>query len=113
VGRFKSRKSESLGFAEAVAFERELLAEVAETGEFLVVLMVAVEIGDNPPVVEGDGLGAKVFVGPLATSLDGAEKPSGSGGDGERSCRRGVAKISLIYSCSSGPNLPVMPAAFV
>ena len=84
MGRFKSRKSESLGFAEAIAFERELLAEVAKTGEFLVVLMVAVEIGDNPPVVEGDGLGAKVLVGPLATSLDGAEKPSGSGGDGER-----------------------------
>src|SRR5882757_5586470 len=51
--------------------------------------MVAVEIGNNPPVVEGNGLSAKVFVGPLATSLDGAEEPSGSGGDGERGVTRG------------------------
>src|SRR5882757_2716874 len=46
--------------------------------------MVAVEIGNNPPVVEGNGLSAKVFVGPLATGLNGAEEPGGSGGDRER-----------------------------
>jgi len=83
MGRFKSRKSESFGLTEAVAFERELFAEVAETGEFLVVLMVVMEVSDNPPVVEGNGLGMKVLIGPFAASLDGAEEPSGSRGDGE------------------------------
>jgi len=70
VGRFKSRKSESFGLAEAIAFERELLAEVVEAGKFLVVLVIAVEVRDDAPVVEGNGFGAEVFVGPLATGLD-------------------------------------------
>ena len=84
MGRFKSRKSESLGFAEAVAFERELLTEVVEAGELFIVLVIAVEVRDDPPVVEGNGLGAEIFVGPFATGLNGAEEPSGSTGDGER-----------------------------
>jgi len=83
MGRFKSRKSESFGLAEAVAFERELFAEVVEAEELLVVLVIAVEVRDDAPVVEGNGFGAKVFVGPFATGLNGAEEPSGSGGDGE------------------------------
>ena len=83
MGRFKSRKSESFGLAEAVAFERELLAEVVEAGELLIVLMIAVEVRDDAPVVEGNGFGAEIFVGPFATSLDGTEEPGGSGGDGE------------------------------
>jgi len=83
VGRFKSRKSESLGLAEAVALECKLLAEVIEAGELFIVLVIAVEVRNDAPVVEGNGLGAEIFVGPLATSLDGSEEPSGSGGDGE------------------------------
>jgi len=55
MGRLKSCKSKSLGLAEAVTFERELLAEVIETGEFLIVFMVTMEVGDDPPVVEGNG----------------------------------------------------------
>src|SRR5712671_6349538 len=84
MGRFKSRKSESFGFAEAVAFERELLAKVVEAGKFLVILMVAMEVCDDAPVVEGNGFGAEILVGPFAAGLDGAEKPSGGGGDGKR-----------------------------
>ena len=55
MGRLKSCKSKSLGLAEAVTFERELLAEVIETGKFLIVFMVTMEVGDDPPVVEGNG----------------------------------------------------------
>jgi len=55
VGRLKSCKSKSLGLAEAIALERELLAKVVETGEFLIILMVAMEVGNDPPVVEGNG----------------------------------------------------------
>jgi len=55
VGRFKSCKSESFGLAEAVAFECELLAEVVEAGELLIVLVIAVEVRDDAPVVEGNG----------------------------------------------------------
>ena len=57
MGRLKSCKSESLGLAEAVTFERELLAEVIEAGKFLIVLMVTMEVGDDSPVVEGNGFG--------------------------------------------------------
>jgi len=57
VGRLKSCKSKSLGLAEAVTFERKLLTEVIEAGEFLIVLMVTMEVGDDPPVVEGNGFG--------------------------------------------------------
>jgi len=83
VGRLKSRKSESLGLPEAVALECELFAEVVEVSKLLVVLVVPMEVGNDAPVVEGDGFGAKVLVGPLAASLDGVEEPGGSGGDGE------------------------------
>ena len=83
MGRFKSRKSESLGLAEAVAFERELLVEVVEAGKLLVVLVIAVEVCDDAPVVEGNGFGTEIFVGPFATGLNGAEEPGGSGGDRE------------------------------
>ena len=83
MGRFKSCKSESLGLAEAVAFERELLAEVIEAGELLIVLVILVEVRDDAPVVKGNGFGAEIFVGPFATGLNGAEEPSGSRGDGE------------------------------
>jgi len=34
MGRLKSRKSESLGFTEAVAFKHKLLAKVVEVGKF-------------------------------------------------------------------------------
>src|SRR5712672_3109702 len=51
--------------------------------------MIAVEVRDDAPVVEGNGFGAEIFVGPFATSLDGAEEPSGSGGNGERGVARG------------------------
>ena len=57
VGSFKSCKSKSLGLPETVTFERKLFAKVVEVDEFLVILMVAVEIGDNSPVVKGNGLG--------------------------------------------------------
>jgi len=57
VGRLKSCKSKSLGLAEAVTFERELLVEVIEAGKFLIVLMVTMEVGDDSPVVEGNGFG--------------------------------------------------------
>src|SRR5712671_1647620 len=84
MGRFKSCKSESFGFAEAVAFERELLAEVVETGELFIVFVIVVEVRDDPPVVKGNGLGAEIFIGPFATGLNGTKEPSGSRGDGER-----------------------------
>src|SRR5712672_1928763 len=84
MGSFKSRKSESLGLAETITFEHELLAEVVEVGELFIVLVIAVEVRDNAPVVEGDGLGAEVLVGPLTASLNGTEEPSGGGGDGKR-----------------------------
>src|SRR5712671_7653186 len=51
--------------------------------------MIAVEVCDDAPIVEGNGFGAEIFVGPLAASLDGTEEPSGSGGDGERGVARG------------------------
>jgi len=89
VGRFKSCKSESLGLAEAVAFERELLAEVIEAGELFIVLVVMVEVRDDAPVVEGNGFGVEIFIGPFATSLDGVEEPGGSGGNGELGVARG------------------------
>ena len=83
MGRFKSRKSESFGLAEAVAFERKLLTEMVEAGELLIVLMIVVEVHDDAPVVEGNGFGAEIFIGPFATGLNGMEEPGGSGGDGE------------------------------
>ena len=55
MGRLKSCKSKSLGLAEAVTFERELLVEVIEAGKFLIVLMVTMEVSNDPPVVEGNG----------------------------------------------------------
>jgi len=89
VGRLKSCKSESLGLAEAIALERELFAEVIEVGELLVILVIAVEVRNDAPIVEGNGFGMEIFVGPFATSLDGMEEPSGSRGDGERGVARG------------------------
>jgi len=84
VGSFKSHKSENLGLAETVAFEHELLVEVVEAGELFIILVIAVEVRDDAPVVEGNGLSAEVLVGPLATSLNGAEEPSGGRGDGKQ-----------------------------
>jgi len=89
MGRFKSRKSKSFGFAEAVAFERELFTEVVEAGELFIVFVIAMEVRNDPPVVEGNGLGTEIFVGPFAASLDSEEEPGGSGRDGERGCRQG------------------------
>jgi|SRR5712671_356934 len=89
MGRLKSRKSESLGLVEAVALKCELFAEVVEAGELLVIFIVPMEIGDDAPIVEGDGFDAKVLVGPFATSLNGMEKLGGSVGDGERGVVRG------------------------
>jgi len=83
MGRLKSHKSKSFGFMEAIAFEHKLFVKVVEVGEFLVILMVAVEIGDDVPVVEGNGFSTKVLVGPFATSLDGVEELGGSGLDRE------------------------------
>jgi len=57
VGRLKSCKSESLGLAEAIAFEHKLFTEVVEAGKFLVILMILMEVSDDPPVVKGDGFG--------------------------------------------------------
>src|SRR5712675_1666651 len=62
---------------------------MAEAGKLLVVFVVPMEVGDDAPIVEGDGFSVEVLVGPLATSLDGTEEPSGSGGDGERGVARG------------------------
>jgi len=89
VGRLKSRKSESFGLLETVALEHELFMEVAEAGELLIVLVIAVEVCNDAPVVKGDGFGTEVFVGPLAASLNGMEEPGGGRGDGERGVTRG------------------------
>jgi len=83
MGRFRSCKSESLGLAEAVTFEHELLTEMVEAGKLFIVLVIAVEVRDDAPVVEGNGFGTEILVGPFATSLNGAEEPGGSRGDGE------------------------------
>jgi len=83
MGRLKSHKSESLGFAEVIAFERKLLVEVIEVGEFLIILVVVMEVGNDLPIVEGDGFGMEVLIGPLAAGLNGVEEPGESGRDRE------------------------------
>ena len=102
MGRLKSRKNESLGLTETVAFECKLFTEVVEAGEFLAILMAAMEVGDDAPVVEGNSFGTEIFVGPLATSLNGMEEPSGSRGDGERGVAWGGKDFFniLLFICT-------------
>jgi len=97
MGRFKSRKSESFGFVEAVAFERELLTEMVKAGELLILLVIAVEVRDDAPVVKGNGFGTEVLIGPFAASLNGAEEPSGSWRDRERGVARGGEDFFNVF----------------
>jgi len=83
MGRLKSHKSESLGFAEVIVFECKLLVEMIEVGEFLIILVVAMEVGNDLPIVEGDSFGMEILIGPLAAGLNGVEEPGGSGRDRE------------------------------
>ena len=83
MGRLKSHKSESLGFAEVIVFECKLLVEMIEVGEFLIILVVAMEVGNDLPIVEGDSFGMEILIGPLAAGLNGVEEPGESRRDRE------------------------------
>ena len=83
MGRLKSHKSKSLGFVEVIAFEYKLLVEVIEVGEFLIILVVAMEVGNDLPIVEDDSFDMEVLIDPLAAGLNGMDEPGGSGRDRE------------------------------
>ena len=97
MGRLKSCKSKSFGLMEAVALKCELLVKVVEVGEFLIIFVVVVKVGNDTPVVEGNGLSMEVLVGPLAAGLNGVEEPGASGCDRECGVARGGKDFLDIF----------------